>query len=536
MAEAADKMSMRNKSSVDYKKLNETGKGSPAKTGKPITSGASVSTPPAKVKNQTSAVLTSTPAKSPDKAMKTKSAAELEKLELQRKLEQLDERTARLREAKELELLRQQDKEREKVVQELEKSISHSQSQEEEKSDRKKPRVSAASFVSSSALKTSSSGDKDTKKDVELHILRDDLKESTASAFASGTNKNLIVQWESFLLFCLYFKLCFLPASTSTLQLYAQFLSRSFKSVNSIRNYISGVKTMHAMLGYGIEHINIYLLNLSLKGMARLNPRQVKRAEPITIEILLGIYENMDFSVKSNIVYWCLFLFAFFLLARKSNLVPTSKHDITGGRFLALKDREYFDNYILVHINWSKTIQFGEHIQEYILSDSIAKYVDGINYTEVKAYPGANISRLMAKNEKDKSLISKPYTLVHVGPNDIAQNHMTVDMILSNFNALISLIRNYSSTRIIISSILPRPVVVVSTEEKVKEVNKQLKVKCTERRVQFVASFRPFLKFAKPISDLYAVRDGGLHLNYEGTRKLRSVFVNTVAHLPLVKT
>ncbi|XP_053403870.1 uncharacterized protein LOC128558477 [Mercenaria mercenaria] len=165
MAEAADKMSMRNKSSVDYKKLNETGKGSPAKTGKPITSGASISTPPAKVKNQTSAVLTSTPAKSPDKAMKTKSAAELEKLELQRKLEQLDERTARLREAKELELLRQQVKEREKVVQELEKSISHSQSQEEEKSDRKKTRVSAASFVSSSALKTSSSGDKDTKKD-----------------------------------------------------------------------------------------------------------------------------------------------------------------------------------------------------------------------------------------------------------------------------------------------------------------------------------------------------------------------------------
>jgi len=37
----------------------------------------------------------------------------------------------------------------------------------------------------------------------------------------------------------------FLPVSTATLQLYGQFLSRSFKSIDSIKNYVSGVKTMH---------------------------------------------------------------------------------------------------------------------------------------------------------------------------------------------------------------------------------------------------------------------------------------------------
>ena len=99
-------------------------------------------------------------------------------------------------------------------------------------------------------------------------MLQDYLKESTASAFASGTNKKLKVQWESFVLFCIYFKLCFLPASTSTLQLYAQFLSRSFTSVNSIKNYISGIKTMHSIVGFSVDHINNYLLNLSLKGIS----------------------------------------------------------------------------------------------------------------------------------------------------------------------------------------------------------------------------------------------------------------------------
>ena len=102
-----------------------------------------------------------------------------------------------------------------------------------------------------------------------------------------GSRRNLRIQWESFLLFCFYFKLVFLPTSTETLQLYAQFLSRSFKSVQSIRNYISGVKTIHLLLGFLIEHINKFILNLSLKGIAKLNPHRIRQAEGMTPAILL---------------------------------------------------------------------------------------------------------------------------------------------------------------------------------------------------------------------------------------------------------
>ena len=163
------------------------------------------------------------------------------------------------------------------------------------------------------------------------------------------------------------------------------------------------------------------------------------------------------------------------------------------------------------------------------------KYVDSINYTEVKAFPGANVSRLMSKIEGDKSLISKPFTILHVGTNDIAQRNVSIDKIMELFSSLISLIRKHSKTRIIISAILPRPVDILLTEYKVKEVNKRLKEKCLERRIQFIATYRSFLKGAKPLVELYAVRDGGLHLNYEGTRKLKSILANVVAHLPIVK-
>ena len=114
------------------------------------------------------------------------------------------------------------------------------------------------------------------------------------AACAVGSRRNLHIQWESFLLFCFYFKLVFLPTSTETLQLYAQFLSRSLKSVQSILNYISGVKTIHLLLGFRIEHINKFILNLSLKGTAKFNPHRIRQAEGMTPAILFKISSVLD--------------------------------------------------------------------------------------------------------------------------------------------------------------------------------------------------------------------------------------------------
>ena len=50
------------------------------------------------------------------------------------------------------------------------------------------------------------------------------------------------------------------------------------------------------------------------------------RALPITIDILLKIYNHIDLSDVKHATIWSLFLFAFFLMARKSNLVPDSVH------------------------------------------------------------------------------------------------------------------------------------------------------------------------------------------------------------------
>jgi hypothetical protein len=49
-------------------------------------------------------------------------------------------------------------------------------------------------------------------------------------------------------------------------------LSRSFKSVNYIQHYISGVKTLHLLAGFEFPSENWFSVKLLYRGLARENP------------------------------------------------------------------------------------------------------------------------------------------------------------------------------------------------------------------------------------------------------------------------
>lgn len=168
-------------------------------------------------------------------------------------------------------------------------------------------------------------------------------------------------------------------------------------------------------------------------------------------------------------------------------------------------------------------------IRVLIVSDSMAKYVKDVRHTEVLAFPGTNINRLASKIQNGQISIDKEFSIFHVGTNDI--NMLNVGEIMSSFNNLISIVKKNSHTKIIMSSILPRPVDHQTTGDKVKLVNNKLKQLCKDRHVQYLHTFRPFVKNNQPVRELFAIKDQGLHLNLEGTRRLRQFFINTIAHL-----
>lgn len=153
-----------------------------------------------------------------------------------------------------------------------------------------------------------------------------------------------------------------LPTSVKILTFYAQFLSRSFKSVESIKNYISAIKLLHLLLDFDYPQFDSFHLKLVLKGIARLKPHCPKQAQPVTPVMLRNMHTYFDMTSPVDVTFWCLFLHAFFLMFRKSNLVPDSATSFDINKQLCRKNFTFDEdrNVLLVSINWSKTIQFGE--------------------------------------------------------------------------------------------------------------------------------------------------------------------------------
>ena len=66
-----------------------------------------------------------------------------------------------------------------------------------------------------------------------------------------------------------------------------------------------------------------------------------------------------------------------------------------------------------------------------IISDSIVKDVVGIWQANIIPFPGIDIARLSARIERSPSLVSKPFTLIHVGTNIITTRNQSELIILS---------------------------------------------------------------------------------------------------------
>ena len=113
-------------------------------------------------------------------------------------------------------------------------------------------------------------------------------------------------------MFCEYYKLDPFPVDVRTLCLYAQLLSRSFKSVQSVRNYLSAVKALQSLLDLKYPEAGLIELNLLIKGIARSKQHVPKTASPMTPCILKEMHSFLNQDVEFDCVMWFLILFMFF--------------------------------------------------------------------------------------------------------------------------------------------------------------------------------------------------------------------------------
>ena len=194
----------------------------------------------------------------------------------------------------------------------------------------------------------------------QYNMLRSEMVKSKQAVFTESTRKNLKSQWIAYLMFCIYFSLKELPATIDTICMYTQFLSRSLTSVTSIKNYLNAVKLLHIFNNLDYPHTESNELKLLIRGISRLHPHCEKRALPIIPDILLEFVTFLDFQNPIDVTYWCIFLFSFFMMVRKSQLVLNSYGQKQCNKVLKTKDVAVHKYGLIVTIHWTKTIQFGE--------------------------------------------------------------------------------------------------------------------------------------------------------------------------------
>ena len=87
------------------------------------------------------------------------------------------------------------------------------------------------------------------------------------------------------------------------------------------------------------------------------------RHYPLHQRFWLKSIKHSDFTCPLDSTFWAMCLVAFFLLLRKSNLVPDSYAAFNVNKQLCRYDFEFFAQEVRVTLRWTKTNQFGKHEQ-----------------------------------------------------------------------------------------------------------------------------------------------------------------------------
>ena len=129
---------------------------------------------------------------------------------------------------------------------------------------------------------------------------------------------------------------------------------------NLILCYLSGVKTLHKLMNVNTDAFQDMPFRLTVMGLARNNTHVPRQAPPITPKILKDIHALLDFSVEEDLLFWAVVLVGFFLLLRKSNLVPDTSKSFNGGKQIKRSDLQFEQDHVKVTLNWLKNSQYGK--------------------------------------------------------------------------------------------------------------------------------------------------------------------------------
>ena len=132
---------------------------------------------------------------------------------------------------------------------------------------------------------------------VELAELDELVAKTKAMAVKDSTKKGYLTHFTAYQEFCDKFGHNYFPCDNLQLCRFGQYLVkyRELKSADSVGNYISGIRTCMALIGFQVPDPLEKQMQLFSQGLRNLMPQETKQMKPITPEMLIRIFDVVDF-------------------------------------------------------------------------------------------------------------------------------------------------------------------------------------------------------------------------------------------------
>lgn len=179
----------------------------------------------------------------------------------------------------------------------------------------------------------------------------------TSQAFSINTKRTYRSHRQSYIDFCNRMGYAPVPASSSTICRYAAYLARTLK-FNSVKQYLNIIRLMHREWNLPNPLQDNFPLSCTLRGIRRHLGDNVVRKKAITPEMLRQIFKHLNISVSFDATFWAACLTMFYGLLRRSNVLLTSAATFDVNKHLRRRDISYLPWGVMLHIRWSKVIQF----------------------------------------------------------------------------------------------------------------------------------------------------------------------------------
>lgn len=196
---------------------------------------------------------------------------------------------------------------------------------------------------------------------VELQRLDAELEELLMDSLRPGTRANIRSHLNNYREFCNRYNLQLVPADSRQVTRFAVYLHvvKQLKPA-TISNHIASVKAMHGLLELQIPDLDNYIHKMVLRGIKARNKQPVKKATPMDPHVFRLIKPHVNFSDPLQLVAWVAALMGFHLLLRASNITAKSRTQFDPQQNLTRRDFHMHRGIMLVHIRWSKTMQYQE--------------------------------------------------------------------------------------------------------------------------------------------------------------------------------